>query len=150
MPSTYGITPQFIADRINGFLLDDTSRPTIDTVELVIEEQAARVEGYLVAKGIAMPAGGRGELVVRSVIVDLVISYVERARSRGTTSLVDDAWERGRDTLDQIYDHPAQLGEPRGSRVANISLGAPSAQSENRCGRGRATLIERIAREGKL
>lgn len=149
MPATYGVTPTMVADRIQGFLLDENSRPTIDTVEMVIDEQAAKVAGYIRAKGISSPLTDGGELVARSVVLDLVISYVERARSRSTTSLTDDAWERGRAALDQIYDTPASMGEPVGGRLSNMSAGAAGAMRAGRCGRG-LTLLERMAREGRL
>ena len=149
MPATYAVTPTMVSDRIQGFLLDANSRPTISTVEMIIDEQGARVAGYLRAKGLGDPMTAGGELVARSVVLDLVISYVERARSRSTTSLTDDAWERGRAALDQIYDTPASMGEPVGGRLSNMSAGAAGAMRAGRCDR-RLTLLERMAREGRL
>lgn len=151
--STYGVTPQSVADRIQGFLLDSNSRPTIDTVEMIIEEQAAKIDGYLYAKGIEVPMSSSGVAVVRSVLMDLVISYVERARSRGTSTLVDDAWARGTEALDQIYNRPASVGEAVGARLSNMSVGAGGSMRGSRdggCCERRPTLLERMAREGKL
>lgn len=147
--ATYGVTPAMVAGRIQGFLLDESSRPTTSTVAMVIDEQGAKVAGYLRAKGIDSPLTSGGELVARSVVLDLVISYVERARSRSTTSLTDDAWERGRAALDQIYDTPASMGEPAGDRLSNMSVAAAGAMGAGRCNRG-LTLLERMAREGRL
>lgn len=147
--ATYGVTPSLVSDRINGFLLNESSRPTISTVEMVIAEQEARVTGYLRAKGISSPLSANGNLVARSVVLDLVISYVERARGRSTSSLVDDAWDRGRKSLEQIYETPASLGEPAGNRSANMSVAAVGALGAARCGRG-MTVLERMLREGRL
>lgn len=150
---TYGITPQLVADRINGFLLNDQARPTRETIEMIVEEQAARIVGYLRAKGIESPLTGNGRLVARSVLMDLCISYVERARQRGQNTLVEDAWDRGSRALDEIYDVPASMGEPLGGRVSNMAVTAPS-RIETRSGYGccgePVSILDRMIKDGRL
>lgn len=148
------ITPQTIADRINGFRLDQTSRPTEDAVTDIIEEQSARVRGVLVHKGLLAHDESFDDLpshsgsLVRGVIIDLCVSAVSRVRDRSDTSMSDGALERAREVLALIDARPSRLGAPTGGRKANLSHVSKRAKVAGRdsCCR-RSSLLDRLSRD---
>lgn len=145
---TYSVTPSDVSARIHGFLLDATSVPTIDTVAELISESEAMVNGYLVHKGVGLPLapGGYGYTIARSVALDLACSKTELARSRRPTEYVKEVWERGKETLDLIMDHPSIVDAAAESgRAANMAF---VSGDRGGCCRPRLTRAQLMARRG--
>lgn len=118
----YGITPEQIAGRLNGFKLTTTHAPTKATVEEIIEESTARVNGYLVGKGIGMPLSGDAAHLARSIVIKLCIAEVEQVRSRSSTDLTRAVWDQAQEDLALIARSPAFTGAPTGSRQADTGV----------------------------
>lgn len=144
---TYSLTPQDIADRIQGFSLNGTAvRPDATTLASIIEESAAIVNQYLVGKGISVPKNGTPAfLVARSAVVDLAVSKAELARNRAATSMVNETYERVQKVLDTISTTPGFIDEGPSTRMANVgSRGRVGSKCRP------PSISDRMAREGKL
>lgn len=148
MPNHYTISPQDIADRIQGFSLTaHGARPDAATLQSILDECEAVASQFLLGKGVAIPdAGTPAWLVVRACVIDMAVSKAELIRNRGTTEMVNETWERVRDQLRTIRDNPAMLDGGGTLRIANTSPRARAAV--NSC--GHETLLQRMARSGKL
>lgn len=117
---SYGITPEKVAARINGFALGPNTTPSTSTVADFISEATARVNALLAGKGVKLPVQGDAELVVRGWVYEVVVAQIEAARSRQVTSLVTDAWSRVDRAMDQFAAYPYTIGTETGRRYADM------------------------------
>lgn len=141
------VYPDDIAGRINGFLLNESSRPTIQTVEDIILESQSRVRGYLRGKGILglVEADDDANLIARSAVIHIAVSQVEMARNRGPSEYAEKAWDRAREILDQIHHYPATIGRPDKANMPNH--GAKARRNRFSC---RRSLLDRMIDYGDV
>lgn len=112
----FDVTVQDIAGRLNGTIISEKSTPSITTVESLIGEYTAVVEGRLFSKGIKVSSlSDSGIQICRLVVIRLTAGEVSRYSSHANTNLGERLYEESMKMLDTITVNPDTLGEGKGS-----------------------------------